>query len=107
MNEIPSRGTHQIWSAMKRSLSIVAFALCLVATAGISALHENVGPSTEDRTIAVDSPSGKFSLVQAPAHSLKGCDEQGGWPCFQTTVRNRNRCCRKSALRSRPRIMTT
>jgi hypothetical protein len=69
-----------------RILLITACALCLAATAAISALHENIGPGTDEKTIVTKAPSGKFDLIQAKAH-LKSCDEKlGNVPCYQTRV---------------------
>ncbi len=67
---------------------IIACSLYLLGSEGICALHENIGPDYEhkNKTYVIKAPSGRFSLIQRPAHHLKGCDEKGGWPCYQTTV---------------------
>ena len=66
--------------------SAPALLLCLAATGAISALHENIGPGGDQKkTFVTKAPSGQYSLIQRPAH-LKSCDEDGGWPCYRTTV---------------------
>jgi hypothetical protein len=66
--------------------SALAFLLCLAGTGAISALHENIGPGGDQKkTFVTKARSGQYSLIQRPAH-LKSCDEEGGWPCYRTTV---------------------
>lgn len=71
---------------MRREFAVAICALCLVASAVMSALHENVGPSSDQKTIVTKVPSGKYALIQTKTH-LKSCGEEGGLPCYQTTVR--------------------
>jgi hypothetical protein len=76
---------------MKGTLSITALVLCVTATSGISQLHENIGPGGEEnKTFITKARSGQYSLIQKPAH-LESCDEEGGWPCYQTTVHFRDK----------------
>lgn len=72
---------------------IVGCAFCWLVSIGMGALHENVGPDYENKnkTHIIEAPSGRFSVIQKPAHHLKGCDEQRGWPCYQTTVHFRDK----------------
>jgi hypothetical protein len=71
--------------------SALALLLCLAVTGAISALHENIGPGgDQNKTLVTKARSGQYSLIQRPAH-LKSCDEDGGWPCYQTTVHFRDK----------------
>src|SRR6266567_5895159 len=70
---------------MKRALSIIGSALCLVIATALGQLNENIGPGgNEDKTIITKAPSGQCSLIQTQAHPrLKSCEDG---PCYQTTI---------------------
>jgi len=75
---------------LQHALLIIPFAICLTATSGTGALHENIGPGNDKETIVTRAPSGQYSLIQKTA-DLDSCDDDPGLPCYQTTVRFRDK----------------